>query len=117
MIPCTERRSIARSRAKLSAVRRVDATRSEYAHQLRISLLEHLAPHGRCAECERRHEIEALEVDHIGGRTWYGRQLNFLDRIRRQWRELDDGVPLRALCRRCSASDGSQRRGRARYRR
>lgn len=91
-------------------------SRSEYAHQLRISLLEAIAPDARCAICGRRHELEDLEVDHADGRTWYGRALNFLDRIRRQWREYDRGVPLRAACRRCNASSGTVRfRGRPRY--
>jgi len=90
--------------------------RSEHAFQLRISLLEVLAPDARCRKCGRYHPLEALEVDHQQGRDWYGRALNFLDRIRRQWREYDAGVALRALCRRCNASDGARRfRGRARY--
>jgi hypothetical protein len=94
----------------------VIADRSEHGLQLRVSLLEVLAPDGRCAECGAAHEIEQLEVDHADGRTWYGRGLNFLDRIRRQWRELDAGVRLRALCRSCNASQGTRRfRGRARY--
>jgi hypothetical protein len=92
-------------------------TRSEYALQLRISLLETIAPDSRCAMCGRYHRLEDLEVDHAHGRTWYGRALNFLDRIRRQWREFDDGVALRAACRRCNASEGTLRfRGRRRYR-
>lgn len=90
--------------------------RSEYALQLRVSLLEVLAPSGQCAGCRALHPLELLEIDHPEGRTWYGRALNFLDRIRRQWREYDRGVALQALCRRCNASDGTRRwRGRARY--
>ena len=89
--------------------------RSEYALQLRVSLVEALAPDGRCARCDQRFELEDLEVDHADGRTWYGRALNFLDRIRRQWRERDEGIQLRALCKSCNASDGSRRfRGRHR---
>lgn len=92
------------------------AARSEYAHQLRVSLLEVLAPDGRCACCGRAFELEDLEVDHVDGRTWYGRSLNFLDRIRRQWRELDAGVRLRGLCKSCNSRDGAVRlRGRPRY--
>ena len=94
------------------------ASRSEHALQLRISLLEVIAPASRCASCGAAHDVEDLEIDHPNGRTWACRALNFLDRIRRQWRELDAGVALRALCRRCNAIDGNRRfRGRPRYRR
>lgn len=95
------------------------STRAEHALQLRVSLIEAIAgPEPRCAECGQPADHEELEVDHRDGRTWYGRSLNFLDRIRKQWREHWDGVPLRALCRRCNASDGSLRwRGRPRWRR
>jgi DNA-directed RNA polymerase subunit RPC12/RpoP len=90
--------------------------RSEYGHQLRVSLVEALAPDGRCARCGAQFPIEELEVDHADGRAWYGRALNFLDRIRRQWREFDRGVRLRAACRHCNASEGSRRfRGQPRY--
>lgn len=91
--------------------------RSEYALQLRVSLVEALSPDGRCALCGTRFQLEELEVDHADGRTWYGRALNFLDRIRRQWREFDRGIQLRALCKSCNSSDGSRRfRGRPRWR-
>lgn len=93
--------------------------RSEYELQLRIALLELLTPRGpRCARCGSAAEFEDLEIDHQHGRTWHDRHLNFLDRIRRQWREFVAGVPLRAVCKRCNASDGTRRfRGRPRYRR
>jgi hypothetical protein len=84
-----------------------DPVRSETALQLRISLLEVLAPDSRCALCHSAHALEDLEIDHPDGRDWYGRALNFLDRIRRQWREYDAGVRLRALCRSCNASHGT----------
>lgn len=93
------------------------ANRSEQALQLRVSLLEVLFPLGPyCQGCGASTDLEDLEVDHPGGVTWRPRALNFLDRMRRYWRELDRGVPLRALCRSCNASDGAVRlRGRARY--
>lgn len=90
-------------------------TRSELALQLRISLLEAIAPEAQCARCRRPTPHEDLEVDHVDGRTWCGRRLNFLDRIRRQWVEYVDGVKLRALCRACNASDGQRLRGQRRY--
>jgi hypothetical protein len=90
--------------------------RSELAIALRIALLSVLAPDRRCAGCGRFHAVEDLEIDHARGRLWCGRRLNFLDRIRRQWREFLDGVELRAACRSCNASDGTRRfRGRRRY--
>lgn len=95
--------------------------RSEWALQLRIGLVQVLcactSPSGvgTCAECIGWFWIEDLEIDHPRGRTWYGRSLNCLDRIRRQWREFDRGVKLRALCRGCNAADGANRK--PRYRR
>lgn len=90
-------------------------TRSDLAFQLRVQLLALLSPDERCAECRVRTPVESLEVDHPRGRTWCGRRLNFLDRIRKQWREYWRGVELRALCRSCNASDGARLRGRRRY--
>lgn len=90
-------------------------TRSELALQLRIQLLEVIAPDERCAECGQPFPVELLEVDHPDGRTWCGRRLNFLDRIRKQWHEYWAGVELRALCRKCNASDGRRFRGQRRY--
>lgn len=89
--------------------------RSELALALRIALLSLLAPDERCSGCRSAVQVELLEVDHPTGRTWCGRRLNFLDRIRRQWREFERGVRLRALCRSCNASDGARLRGRRRY--
>lgn len=84
-------------------------TRSEYGFQLRIALLDAIAGDDpRCAHCRKSHELEDLEIDHVDGRTWYGRSLNFLDRIRRQWREYDAGVRLRALCKSCNSSLGTR---------
>jgi len=92
------------------------ADRSELQLQLRIALVELLAPDQRCAACRRAFELEELEVDHVDGRTWYGRAWNALGRIRRQWREYDAGVRMRALCKPCNSSDGTRRfRGRPRY--
>lgn len=90
-------------------------TRSEIAFQLRVQLLAILSPQERCALCQAATPAEELEIDHVKGRTWCGRRLNFLDRIRRQWREFERGVALRALCRSCNASDGARLRGRRRY--
>lgn len=90
-------------------------SRPERGLQLRLQLLAVLAPDCRCARCGAEHELEDLEVDHPAGRTWCGRALNFLDRIRKEWREYERGVPLRALCRTCNARDAARWRGRARY--
>lgn len=90
-------------------------TRSELALQLRVQLLSQLAPDRRCAHCKRFIALEYAEIDHPAGRTWCGRRLNFLDRIRRQWQEWRSGVELWAACRRCNARDGARLRGRRRY--
>jgi 5-methylcytosine-specific restriction endonuclease McrA len=90
-------------------------TRSGLALQLRISLLEVLAPDRRCAHCGRFLVLEDAEIDHAHGRTWCGRRLNFLDRVRRQWQEWRDGIELRAAHRACNASDGARLRGKRRY--
>lgn len=91
-------------------------TRSELALQLRIQLLSLLAPRERCALCRRPVPLEELEIDHRDGRTWDGRRLNFLSRIRKQWREYWAGVRLRAACKSCNSADGNRRwHGRARY--
>lgn len=103
--------------------------RSEWAFKLRIGLIEEIArlvyfetydhqgnrfswTAGLCRGCDQVCDLEDLEIDHPKGRTWYGRKLNCLDRIRRQWREYDRGVCLRALCRGCNAADGANRRPR-----
>lgn len=90
-------------------------TRSELALQLRIQLLEVIAPNRRCAHCQRFLRLEDADIDHAEGRTWACRRLNFLDRIRRQWREFRAGVELRAACKPCNSSDGQRLRGRRRY--
>jgi len=91
-------------------------TRSELALAHRIPLVSLLAPDRRCAACGRFHALEDLEIDHADGRTWDGRRVNFLTRIRRQWREYWRGVRLRALCKSCNSADGNRRwHGRARY--
>lgn len=60
--------------------------------------------------------VEDMEIDHVDGRTWDGRRLNFLDRIRRQWREYRDGVRLAGVCKSCNVIDGNKRwHGKARY--
>lgn len=83
--------------------------------QLRVQLLSLIAPTRRCAHCGRFAALEELEIDHATGRTWCGRRLNFLDRIRRQWREFLNGERLRAMHRGCNARDGQRFRGRRRY--
>lgn len=109
--------------------------RSEWGLQLRISLVEAIAERGGrgcvttwrdgfpehlryCSCCGSWFSVEDLEIDYPTGRTWYGRALNFLDRVRRQWREFDRGVRLRVLCKSCNSRDGVLRwRGRPRWKR
>lgn len=96
--------------------RRPNAARAEYAHQLRISLIEVLAPTRCCGICRRRFALEDLEIDHPDGCTYRKRTLAAWSRAAKYWAEFDAGVPLRALCKSCNSRDGQKLRGRPRYR-
>jgi len=50
--------------------------RSEYGNQLRVSLVEALAPDGQCASCREWFPLEELEVDHADGHGWYPKFTN-----------------------------------------
>lgn len=89
--------------------------RAELALQLRVSLLELIAPDGVCARCRSPFELEELEVDHAEGCTYNKRRLSAWGRAARYWTEYDSGTPLRALCKSCNSSDGQRFRGRRRY--
>jgi hypothetical protein len=89
--------------------------RAELAHQLRISLLEVIAPTSQCSCCFTRVDIEDLEIDHIDGCTWRKRAVSAWRRAELYWEEYDRGVRLRPLCKSCNSSDGNRLRGRARY--
>lgn len=65
--------------------------------------------YGRCAKCHCYRSFDLLEVDHVEGCAWDKRKVNAWTRAARYWRELKQGVRLRALCRGCNASDGSIR--------
>jgi hypothetical protein len=65
--------------------------------------------YGRCAKCNCYRSLDLLEVDHVDGCAWDKRKVNAWTRAARYWRELKNGVRLRALCRGCNASDGSIR--------
>jgi hypothetical protein len=64
---------------------------------------------GRCARCGRDLHASHLEVDHVDGRSWELTALNRWSRVARMWRELAEGVRLRALCRSCNALGGGRR--------
>lgn len=77
-----------------------------YAATLREMLLRKLAPDGRCQEpsCGKKPRKRAnLQIDHQDGRTWDLRRMNRWARAKRYWREYEDGVRLRALCKPCNA--------------
>lgn len=77
----------------------------------RDALVRTLSPDLLCAGCGwRARRPSQLEVDHIDGRMYVLRTLARWTRVRRFWRELEDGVRLRALCRSCNGSDGARRR-------
>ncbi len=64
---------------------------------------------GRCDNCGRDLHASDLEVDHVDGRSWEMHRVGRWTRVERMWRELRDGVRLRALCRYCNARGGSRR--------
>lgn len=81
-----------------------------YAAELRRSLLEKLAPDGRCQKCGKKPRmIDSLQVDHVYGRTWDVTKVNRWTRAKRYWQEFKDGVCLRALCKRCNAGHHPKR--------
>lgn len=87
--------------------------RLEYAVRRRESLVELLAPDLCCAECGTKQPSAAqLVIDHVDGVTWNRYTLSPQMRAARYWREYHAGIPLRALCNSCSATDGNQRRRR-----
>jgi hypothetical protein len=74
------------------------------AYEIRIAVLEALAPDRRCAHCRtRKRDLADLEVDHVDGRDYTLSSLSSLARARRYAAELASGVRLRALCRSCNA--------------
>lgn len=70
--------------------------------------------YGRCARCRRTLSADWLEIDHPTGCTWDKRARNAWCRVAIYWREFQEGVPLRVLCRSCNGSDGYRFRGRKR---
>lgn len=83
------------------------------ARRLRREVIKLISPTECCAKCG---STDRLEVDHVDGVTWDRRQLSSLDRVLRYLREWTEGVPMRVLCRSCSARDGRTRwQGRPRY--
>lgn len=86
--------------------RAVSDPRTEYAYQLRISLLEVIAPHRLCAGCGAQRELEDLEVSYRDGSPWRAGALSAWGRAERYWADLDVGVRLQALCRSCVIRGG-----------
>src|SRR6188508_922234 len=81
-----------------------------YAKRRRVALIRELSPDCRCALCGGRRRPELLLVDHVQGRTWRVEDISQSARVARYWREFRAGVPMRALCRRCSSRlDGGRR--------
>jgi hypothetical protein len=91
-------------------------SRSEHAHQLRVSLLEALTANSGpvCAICGEPCELEDLQIDHRDGITWRFHSLNRIDRTRRMWREYLQGVALRAACLACNVRIGQRFKGKNR---
>lgn len=85
------------------------AERTFYASRRRADLVRVLSPECRCAKCGQVFDVEDLLIDHINGRTWIVESCSLSVRVARYWREHEAGVPMRALCRRCSGQDGGLR--------
>jgi hypothetical protein len=66
--------------------------------------------YGQCARCRRYLSFDLLEIDHVDGATWNQRACNAWVRAARYWRELEEGVRLRALCRSCNGGHRNRRR-------
>ena len=90
--------------------------RAEYRRQAeritkrRAELILLLAPELRCAGCGVQViSPSELIVDHVDGKAWTANKLSSSQRIARYWREYRAGVPMRALCGKCSNTDGAYR--------
>jgi hypothetical protein len=102
-----------RRRARMTpAQRRAESARkAASAARLREALILKLAPDLRCARCgEQAAHSSLLQVDHVDGKSWTARKLSSTARVARYRREHRAGVPLRALCSDCNATDGGFRR-------
>lgn len=75
------------------------------ARRLREDLVQFLG--GECALCG---STKRLEIDHPEGRNWSVTNFCGLTRVLRYWREYNEGVPLRCLCKKCNSRDGQARR-------
>lgn len=76
----------------------------------RRELMQKVQPDQRCHKCRKKAPSwQALEFDHLDGRTWEMNKVGSDQRIRVMEREHRDGVRLAGACRTCNAKDGAQR--------
>lgn len=71
----------------------------------RAALLKEIAPNGKCDICGAK---GSLEIDHVKGRDWTLSDVSKEQRVAKYWKEYDNGIALRGLCRSCNASDGAK---------
>lgn len=84
-------------------------TKDHYRFRRR-SLMQQVQPNRRCHKCQRKAPSwQALEFDHLDGRTWEMRKVGSDQRIRIMEREHSKKVRLAGACRRCNAVDGATR--------
>lgn len=90
--------------------------RAEYRRQAeriterRAELILLLAPELKCAGCGDQASSPAeLIVDHVDGKSWTASRMSSSQRIARYYREHAAGISMRALCSRCSDTDGAYR--------
>lgn len=104
MVMTSTERSRKRRRLMTRAQRTAEHT--YFASKRRVDLVRILNPAGRCGACGRRVPHRLLVVDHINGRYWFVEDVSASVRVARYWREHLSGIPLRAVCARCSAVMG-----------
>lgn len=62
---------------------------------------------GKCAECGDTGIESPLTIDHVLGRTWKIRDLRLDARVKRYWKEFNEGAYLRVLCYLCNSNGGT----------
>jgi hypothetical protein len=110
-------------RAKVTRRPDYDAWRRGLLKQLATACTERgcikcstVKPH--CHHCGKKAPSwKALEIDHLGGKSWVSRKVNSIQRLRIMEREVGAGAELVGSCGHCNHSSGATRRYRWKTRR
>jgi hypothetical protein len=84
-----------------------DRERAIDAAKRRRTLLEALAPTGRCAVCTQPFPVDLLRIQYAEGATKKPNQCGRWDRVKQYERDHAAGVELRAVCHRCTGRIGA----------